>query len=109
MYIGASTLAAPIARPPTIRQVIKACAEAAAPVANALTRKSAALNSMVGRRPIMLAKAPAPNAPPAHPSRTEATANPVAAVWVPNDVVEPCRESIRQARRNLGRKVDYAI
>jgi hypothetical protein len=31
----------------------------------------------------MLAKAPAPNAPAAHPSSTEATANPVPAVLVP--------------------------
>src|SRR5262245_59838762 len=47
MYIGASTLAAPIARPPRILQAINVGADAAAPVAYALIRNSTALNSMV--------------------------------------------------------------
>ena len=51
MYIGASTLAAPMARPPTIREVMKKPADPAAPVANALARNKTAFSSMVGRRP----------------------------------------------------------
>ena len=49
-------------------------AELAAPVATALARKRTALNSIVGRRPIESASLPAPKAPTAQPSNTEATA-----------------------------------
>jgi hypothetical protein len=51
IYIGASTLAAPMARPPTRRAAMKNTAESAMPVATALQRKSTALRSIVGRRP----------------------------------------------------------
>ena len=51
MYIGANTLAPPMASPPRIREAMKKPAEPAAPVANALARKRTAFSSMVGRRP----------------------------------------------------------
>ena len=51
MYIGASTLAPPMARPPTRRDAIKKLAEPASPVAIALARNSTAFSSIVGRRP----------------------------------------------------------
>jgi hypothetical protein len=51
MYIGASTLAAPMARPPTRRDAMKKPAEPASPVATALARNSTAFSSIVGRRP----------------------------------------------------------
>src|SRR5215467_12489973 len=72
-----------MAIPPPTRATMKKAAELAAPVATALTRKRTALNSIAGRRPIKSATLPAPNAPTAHPSNTEATAKPVAADWVP--------------------------
>src|SRR5262249_1071398 len=84
MYIGANTLAAPIEMPPAILAAMKTPAELAAPVATALTRKRIAFKSIVGRRPIELASVPAPKAPTAQPSNTEATAKPVPAAWVPN-------------------------
>ena len=79
MYIGANTLAAPMAIPLAIRATMKNPAELAAPVATALARKRTALNSIVGRRPMESASLPAPKAPTAQPSNTEATAKPVAA------------------------------
>ena len=51
MYIGASTLAAPMARPPTSRDAMNTAAESARPLATALMRKSTAFRSIVGRRP----------------------------------------------------------
>src|SRR6478735_4097193 len=84
MYIGANTLAAPIAMPPATLAAMKTPAELAAPVATALARKRIAFKSMVGRRPIESASLPAPKAPTAQPSKTEATAKPVPAAWVPN-------------------------
>jgi hypothetical protein len=79
MYIGANTLAAPIAIPPAILAAMKTPAELAAPVATALSRKRIAFKSMVGRRPRESASVPAPKAPKAQPSKTEATAKPVPA------------------------------
>src|SRR5262249_48322317 len=79
MYIGANTLAAPMAIPLAIRAMMKNPAEAAAPVPTALARKRTALNSIVGRRPIESASLPAPKAPTAQPSNTEAPAKPVPA------------------------------
>ena len=61
MYIGANTLAAPIAIPPAILAAMKTPAELAAPVATALSRKRIAFKSMVGRRPRESASVPAPN------------------------------------------------
>jgi hypothetical protein len=84
MYIGANTLAAPIAMPPAILAAMKTPAELAAPVATALAKKRIAFKSIVGRRPIESASVPAPKAPAAQPSKTEATAKPVPAAWVPN-------------------------
>ena len=83
IYIGASTLAAPMANPATIREPINTPTEPDAPVANALPRNRTASIIIVGRRPMRLASAPAPNAPKAHPTSTDATAKPVAADWVP--------------------------
>ena len=83
IYIGAKTLAAPMARPPAIRDAMKNRAELAAPVATALARKRTALKNIVGRRPIASASLPAPKAPAAQPSNTEATAKPVPAALVP--------------------------
>src|SRR4029077_391749 len=79
IYIGANTLAAPIAIPPAMRAAMKNAAEFVAPVATALTRKRIAFKSMVGRRPRESARLPAPKAPTAQPSNTEATAKPVPA------------------------------
>src|SRR5262245_24816048 len=83
MYIGARTLAPPMASPPRIRPAMKTPAEPAAPVRNALTRNKPAVRSMVGRRPRKSARVPARKAPTAQPSRTEATAKPVPAAPVP--------------------------
>jgi amino acid transporter len=83
MYIGAKTLAAPMASPPSSRPAMKTPAEPAAPVMSALNKKRAAVSSMVGRRPTKSATVPARKAPTAQPSSTEATANPVPAAWVP--------------------------
>jgi hypothetical protein len=79
IYIGANTLAAPIAIPPATRAAMKTSAEFAAPVATALIRNRIAFKSMVGRRPNASARLPAPKAPTAQPSKTEATAKPVPA------------------------------
>ena len=51
MYIGASTLAPPMAKPPANREAMKNSAEPARPVATALPRNSTAVASIVGRRP----------------------------------------------------------
>ena len=51
MYIGASTLAAPMARPPTSRETMNTPAEPARPVAMALRRNRTAFSNIVGRRP----------------------------------------------------------
>ena len=51
MYIGASTLAAPMASPPTSREAMNTPAEPARPVPTALMRKRTAVRSIVGRRP----------------------------------------------------------
>ena len=88
--MGASTLAAPIPIPPTILEAIKTPAEPAPPDANALNRKRTAFINMAGRRPIRLASVPAPKAPTAQPSRTDATAKPVAAARVPNVTDSAC-------------------
>jgi hypothetical protein len=79
MYIGANTLAAPMATPPAIRATMKTAAELAAPVAIALAKNRTALSSIAGRRPNWSASLPAPKAPTAQPSNTEATAKPVPA------------------------------
>src|SRR5262249_46428159 len=83
MYIGASTLAAPMPRPPTSRAAMKTLAEPASPVAAALTRNRTAFRNIVGRRPYRSATVPAKKAPTAHPIRTDATAKPVVAARVP--------------------------
>ena len=83
IYIGASTLAAPIARPPTSRETMKTPAEPARPVAMALRRKRPAFRSIVGRRPYRSAIVPATKAPTAQPRSTDATAKPVVAARVP--------------------------
>ena len=83
IYIGASTLAAPIARPPRSREAMNTPAEPARPVAAALMRNRTAFSNIVGRRPYRSATGPATKAPTAHPSRTDATAKPVVAARVP--------------------------
>ena len=83
MYIGANTLAPPIATPAVIRAAMKNTAELAAPVATAVTRNRIAFKSIVGRRPRESASLPAPKAPTAQPSNTDATAKPVPAASVP--------------------------
>jgi len=50
MYIGANTLAPPIATPAVSRTAMKNAAELAAPVATAVTRNRIAFKSIVGRR-----------------------------------------------------------
>src|SRR6185503_4135971 len=90
IYMGASTLAAPIPIPPAILEAIKAPAEPAPPDANALKRKRTALINIAGRRPIRLASVPAPKAPAAQPNRTDATAKPVPADWVPKAIDSAC-------------------
>src|SRR6266545_6965216 len=82
MYIGANTLAPPMATPAVIRTAMKNAAELAAPVATAVTRNRIAFKSIVGRRPRKSASLPAPNAPTAQPSNTDATAKPVPAASV---------------------------
>ena len=82
MYIGANTLAPPMATPAVIRTAMKNAAELAAPVATAVTRNRIAFKSIVGRRPRESASLPAPKAPTAQPSNTEATAKPVPAASV---------------------------
>jgi hypothetical protein len=83
MYIGANTLAPPMATPAVIRAAMKNAAELAAPVATAVTRNRIAFKSIVGRRPRESANLPAPNAPTAQPSKIDATAKPVPAASVP--------------------------
>src|SRR4029453_15743667 len=83
IYIGASTLAAPMARPPRSREAMNTPAELARPGAAALMRNRAAFSNIGGRRPYRSATVPATKAPTAHPSRTDATAKPVVAARVP--------------------------
>ena len=82
MYMGANTLAPPIATPAVIRAAMNTAAELAAPVATAVTRNRIAFKSIVGRRPRESASLPAPKAPMAQPSNTDATAKPVPAASV---------------------------
>src|SRR5438876_65108 len=63
MYIGANTLAPPMATPAVIRTAMKKAGELAAPVATAVTRNRIAFKSIVGRRPRESASLPAPKAP----------------------------------------------
>ena len=83
MYIGASTLAAPMARPPRIREAMKKPAEPAAPAPNALARKKRRSAASSGAGHKRRRWFPARKAPTAQPSSTEATAKPVVAARVP--------------------------
>src|SRR5437763_87440 len=60
MYIGANTLAPPMAIPAVIRAAMKNAADLAAPVATAVARNRIAFTSIVGRRPKESASLPAP-------------------------------------------------
>ena len=97
MYIGANTLAPPMATPAVIRTAMKNAAELAAPVATAVTRNRIAFKSIVGRRPRESASLPAPKAPTAQPSNTDATAKPVPAASVPKGFCQGINGAVNHA------------
>ena len=76
MYIGETTAARPIAKPPTTRQNIKSAIPIGSPVPMPAIRKRAAATSITRRRPNRWASLPPTKAPTAEPSSAIETTKP---------------------------------
>ncbi len=93
MYAGAITLAAPIARPPQTRQIVRSTGPIARALPREVMKKTIAAIIMTRGRPSLFANVPANQAPTAQPSSAEETTTPVSIEsmfhWVSNAVVVP--------------------